>query len=91
MTEEHQNVLGNVKYSDFVSNEYMKTLFLDPKKNVMQKTLVSNRNKGFIYINKDEGRPVHNNILKLGSKRQSKFEKSKKLAAKLKAVRDGAE
>lgn len=90
MTEEQENVLGNVKYTDFVANEYMKTLFLDPKKNVMQKTLASNRNKGFIYINKDEGRS-HNNILKLGSKRQSKFEKNKKLAAKLKAVRDNAE
>jgi len=60
----------------------MKTLFLDPKKNVMQKTLASNRNKGFIYIAKEEKR-FDNNILKLGSKRQNKFEKSKKLAAEI--------
>lgn len=50
VAEEKDNVLGNVKYSDMASNEYMRNLFLDPKKNVMQGALASNRNKGYIYM-----------------------------------------
>ena len=103
VSEAQENILGNVKFSDFASNNYMRNLFLDPRKNVMQKTLVSNRNKGFIYMERNEKRSMfilflyyktcldENHMLKLGNKRQSKYERNKKLAQKLKEVAQNAE
>lgn len=90
VNEEQDNVLGNLKFSDVSSNEYMKNLFLNPEKNVMQGALASNRNKGFIYmVQKDK--KLDNQVLKLGNKRQNKFERLKKLNLKLREIAQNAE
>ena len=103
MSEEQGNVLGNVRFSEMTSNDYMKTLFLDPKKNVYQKTLASNRNKGFIYMVKNENKCKiswrtaltsvldDNQVLRLGNRKQSKFERLKKLNKKMQEIVRNAE
>jgi len=42
--------IGDVKYKDIMQSQYIKSVFLDPKKNIIQGSLASDPRKKFIYL-----------------------------------------
>jgi len=59
--EEQEAVLGNLKFRDIITNEYMKSLFIDPNKLVMGGSLSSDQNKKYLYITKQNKKSNHSN------------------------------
>jgi len=48
--KEQEMTIGDVKYKDIMQSQYIKSVFLDPKKNIIQGSLASDPRKKFIYL-----------------------------------------
>ena len=52
VTKDQEMLAEKPKFRDIITNDYIKSFFIDPKKKVMRGTLASDNNRGYMYISK---------------------------------------